>query len=426
MGKVDHLELLSQRLLEKSCEGLSFSQAELLQDKWKEIRSIAVQNAGYTSWDNHLLNLSDEEMHRLEEVFYDTLQSVEESGMDIAGLLAKEDLDLLGIKLLLDPEVKITPQLLSKELIKALFIEYNPELIARHRKIFQEVLNILDQGPKWGERSSLATETLIGNLISLLPYFDFTEGQCISLYQKIGDQWQKVEYQIQYVPLIEDKIIAYGLIPVESLDASSLLIFRGTPYPAAPGFFDALFSDFHPACSIGKDIFEAGRKNIDAWIRDKGRVKCFGLSLGGALAYHMGIHYGPRVEIYVYGAPGVISENHKMKKIQGKVFFHYEDVIQLIGFHPQSKHCQMYAVLTKEKKDLFITHTQPLGLGSVVILKVYPRYENRRALRYLFNVFKAVISMPLFLILFPIRVSSKCVEKIQKKWRLIKPLLEEE
>ncbi|MGR3973143.1 MAG: hypothetical protein QRY72_00985 [Candidatus Rhabdochlamydia sp.] len=414
MEKADQLELLSLQLFRKRCEKLNVNQTQFLKDKWNKVLAIAAQNGGYKNWGVHLLDLSSSEITRLEVVLEDTLQIIEEEGIDLMHLFKDKEFDLAGIKLLLDPHVKINASSINKEVTKALFVEYNPHLVAKHREIFQQVLDYLMHSLTDTTCHPLITETLVGNLIALLPYFDFEEGSTLFLIQNVLGEWKKICYEIDHIPLIEDKIIAYGLTPIDCEKAPSLLIFRGTPYPAAPGFLEALFSDFHPACSIGKDIFEAGREKLDLWMKGRGKINCFGMSLGGSLAYHMGMHYQELAQIYVYGAPGMVTENQQMKQVCGKIFFHYEDLVRLIGFHPDSISCQMYAVLTKEKKDLFITHTQPLGLGPLIVLKVYPRYENLKQSRYLFNIFKAVMSLPLFCILFPLRISLFGIRKIQK------------
>jgi hypothetical protein len=89
-------------------------------------------------------------------------------------------------------------------------------------------------------------------------------------------------------PLVEDKVLAHGFTPLNNSKALPLILFCGTPYPAARGFWEAVKSDLHPFRSVGETIFREGKEQIDAWMRDKPSVKCYGLSLGGALAYYLG------------------------------------------------------------------------------------------------------------------------------------------
>jgi hypothetical protein len=138
------------------------------------------------------------------------------------------------------------------------------------------------------------------------------------------------------------------------------------------------------------------------------------MSLVGAHAYHAGESYHAQVSVHAYGAPGLIPMKGNMKNIRGEVFFHYQDLIKLVGFHPESKHFEIYALLTAHKVDVVLAHARPPGIGPTIVLKVNPQHENRTLSRYVFNVGKTFVSTLFFPILFPIRLGSLIWQKVGK------------
>ncbi len=407
------LNKLDESLFKKISHAFSPAEQTLLQSQWERLRKIAVQNAGYGSWGAHLLRLSPVELDLLEQTFRETIRSIEGEHLHLEESLMSECSNLPVLRFLLDQTVRLTDLSLDQESAKAMFLEYDPKLVAQYRTHFQEVFKFLAHNLIWQERDPLVAEMFLGNLIALLPYFDFEQGAILHLLKRIDDQWRLVSYQLKYIPLIEGKIRAYGLDPTQD-KASPMLVFQGTPYPAASGFFEAIWSDLHPTKSVGEDIFKQGKPQIDQWLAGKEKVECYGLSLGGALAYHAGQAYGSQVEVHAYVAPGLIPMKGGMSRIHGRVFFHYKDLIKSIGFHPESDHFTIYAVLTKTEPTLIEAHTRPPGIEPTLILKINPRYENRTFSRYFFSFLKIAVSTILFLVLYPIHLSNKIVESFKE------------
>lgn len=408
------LEKLSDHLLSIVTQGLSSEENLLLMSKWPQVRQIAAQNAGYRSWGDHLLKLDDLQFDHLQETFKETLCSIEGKSLDLIQTFIEQYPDLLGLRFLLDDTVKLHNLPLNRESAIALFLAYNPNLVAQHRSQFQDFLKFLVFQSALDERDILVAQMFVGNLIALLPYFDFDQGSVVVLPKFIENKWKLIPYRVVHIPLIENKIIAYGLEPQATFKAAPILVFRGTPYPAASGFFDALLSDFHPTQAVGKDIFEKGKAHLDQWIRGKTQVECYGVSLGGALAYHAGESYHAQVSVHAYGAPGLVPMKGSMKNIRGEVFFHYQDLVKLIGFHPESKHFKIYALLTAHQVDFVLAHARPLGIGPTIVLKVNPLHENRTLFRYAFNIGKVFVSTLFFPILFLIRLGSLIWQKMGK------------
>jgi hypothetical protein len=211
--------------------------------------------------------------------------------------------------------------------------------------------------------------------------------------QHINNEWQMVDYRIEIIPLVEDKIHAVGLIPTHHRDAYPILIFRGTPYPAAKGFWAAVKSDFHPFRSVGEDIFLEGKKNIHMWMEGKPHIKCYGVSLGGALSYHLGKEYGKRVTIHAYVPPGIYFNKKGREQVQGVAFFHADDFVKAVGYHPTGENFKCYAVLTEANRNFMLAHARPAGCNPTVVLQIEPVYENKRLSRHVLTALKHVIAL---------------------------------
>ena len=410
----EKLEDLDSILFQSSCEALPPAKKTFLEAKWEEIRSIAVQNAGFGLWGSHLLKLTRDQINQLQSKFKETIRSIEEGHLHLEDSFVLQHPELIGLRFLIDPSSEAYNQLFVEGNAKAFFWEYDPKLVARHRAHFQEVFKFLYHHPIWKARDNLVSEMLVGNLISLLPYFDFENNSKIQILRFIDNEWKLVYYQIQHIPLVHGEIYAYGLLPIDEPQAHPILIFRGTPYPAAKGFLEAIWSDLHPIKSIGEEIFKKGKNELDLWMDGKPKVECYGLSLGGAMAYHAGHAYGHQIDVHAYASPGLVPMKGGMSKIHGRVFFHLQDLIRSIGYHPVSDHFEIYAVIADCDLNFITAHSCPIGLGPTLVLKIDPLHDNKTWTRYLANIVKIVVSTILFLILLPIKLCYKIVEKIKQ------------
>ncbi|MGH2638626.1 MAG: hypothetical protein ACRDF4_05010, partial [Rhabdochlamydiaceae bacterium] len=245
------LDDLDAVLFEKACETLAPAKKTFLQTKWKEIRNIGAQNAGQGVWGSHLLKLNPQQMKDLQLKFKETIRSIEEQHLHLEGDFIQQHPDLIGLSFLMNPKSEAFKQFFTAENAKALLWEYDPKLVAQHRAHFQEIFKFLYTHPIWKTRDNLVSEMLVGNLIALLPFFDFENHSQLQLLRYIDHEWKLVTYQLCHIPLIESEIYAYGLEPIDEPKAFPILIFRGTPYPAAKGFLEAVWNDLHHIKSIG-------------------------------------------------------------------------------------------------------------------------------------------------------------------------------
>ncbi len=404
------LDSLNTRLFESASKTLSLAKKLFLQAKWEQIRNIASQNAGHGLWGSHLLKLTDNQLTCLEQKFNETIRSVEEEHLHLEESFIQQHPDLAGLCFLIDPTSDAFKKFFEQGNVRALFWEYDSELVAQHRAHFQEVFKFLFHHPNWQSRDNLVCEMLVGNLIALLPYFDFENHSKLFLLRFIESEWKLVPYLLSYIPLVRDEIYAYGLEPIDEPKADPILIFQGTPYPAAHGFLEALWSDLHPIKSIGEEIFTQGKPALDLWLTGKEKVDCYGTSLGGALAYHAGQAYGKKIRIHAYASPGLIPMKGGLKEIHGRVFFHLKDLITSIGYHPESENFEVYAIVTDANLNFLAAHAHPAGLGPTLVLKVDPKHENQTWLRYFANILKIAVSTILFLILLPIKLTLKAIQ----------------
>ena len=408
------LEDLNRRFLEVTSYNLSQNKKQLLQAKWSQIRDIAVQNAGHGFWGPHLLRLSPDRLNQIDAKFKETIRSIEEGHLHLEEGYIQMHPDLAGLCFLIDPTSDAFKKFFEQGNVRALLWEYNSKLVAEHRAHFQEVFKFLYHHPHWKDRDSLVSEMLIGNLIALLPFFDFENNSKIYLLRLIEGEWRLIPYILTCIPLIKGEINAYGLEPQDEPRAVPILIFRGTPYPTAQGFLEALWSDLHPIKSVGQEIFERGRAALDSWMEGKEKVDCFGMSLGGALAYHAGHAYGPKITVYAYASPGLIPMKGGLREIHGKAFFHLNDLVKSVGYHPESDNFEVYAVVTEAHLNFIAAHAHPAGLGPTLVLKIDPKHENRTWLRKIANVLKVSVSTVLFLVLLPIRVGVQLSRKFTR------------
>jgi hypothetical protein len=396
-----NLESLDKSLFEKVAVVLPEAKKTFLLSKWPQIRDIAVQNAGLFRWGSHLLKLNTQQLETLACKFTQTIHSIEEGHLHLEEDFVQQHPDLIGLSFLLDPSSEAFKQFFEPSNAKAILWDYDPKLVAQHRAHFQEVFKFLYYHPFWNTRDRLVSEMLVGNLIALLPFFDFENGSKLQLLRYVDNAWKLIEYELKHIPLVDGEIYAYGL---ESPIATPILIFRGTPYPAAQGFLEAIWSDLHPIKSIGEEIFKKGKPELDKWMEGKPQVDCYGMSLGGALVYHAGHTYGDKINVHAYAAPGLIPMKGGLSKIHGRVFFHLNDLISSIGYHPESVNFEIYAVVTQTNLNFITAHSHPTGLGPTLVLKIDPRHENQTWTRYLANILKILVSTILFMILLPIRL----------------------
>lgn len=161
-------------------------------------------------------------------------------------------------------------------------------------------------------------------LYSSLCYFPFwewrfDESDSIQIPQFIDNKWQMVEFTISCIELTpkkgflslwiqeKDQSHAYGLSSKQK-DISPILIFSGTTYPAGDGCLTHIKNDFKAFRSVGDELFQSGKTQIQNWIKDLNgkKTKILGMSLGGGVALIMATKMPQAVEeVFAFNPPGL-------------------------------------------------------------------------------------------------------------------------
>ncbi|HNA62240.1 MAG TPA: hypothetical protein PKW79_04110 [Rhabdochlamydiaceae bacterium] len=391
-------EHLSNELLEIVTKNLPQDQKAFVEVKWPQILHYACQNAGLKKWGSHIQNyISD-----LKKSVASILNGIEMIGFRVWKPQTQDDHLEVLFRLFFDDNISVDDVNFTNSEKLAFFWEYDSAIIAQFRSRFEKIFSDLYQEMVWTQHDPFVTHMLIGNLIALYPYFDPPIGHEVRLLQHINQEWQMVTYCIEHISLVEDEIHAVGLIPTAHQDAYPILIFRGTPYPAAKGFWKAVFSDLHPFRSVGEDLYQAGKKNIHLWMEGKPHIKCYGMSLGGALCYHLGKEYGKRATVHAYVPPGIYFTKKDRNRVEGVAYFHADDLVKAVGYHPTGENFKCYALLTESNRNFLLAHARPVGCNPTVVLVIDPVQENRRLARHLLTALKHVFSAIFSLVAWPI------------------------
>ncbi len=405
------LEPLDQKLFDSATVGRNTQEKEFIRSNWKKVREYGCQNAGLKKWGPHLLRLDSQE--KLEKAFANIIAGLEMTGLKLWKETAHDPHMEDIFRLFFDDDSSLKEVNFTLEEKSALLWKYNENLIVQFRDRFEKIFFDLHAESVWNQHDPLVTEMLIGNLISLYPFFDPPSGHEVELLQLIGGKWTMVRYTAEIIPLVENKIVAHGLIPLNP-EAEPLILFSGTPYPAATGFWQAVKSDLHPFRPVGEDIFLQGKHHIAAWMDGKTHVNCYGMSLGGALAYHLGNLYGPKVTIHAYVAPGLFPSLKWMRKIEGDAFHHIADLVADLGYHPTGHKFECYGVITEARRNFLLAHARPVGCNPTLVIKINPIYENQKRRRHIITALKHAFSIILFLIVLPLRLISSSYNWIKK------------
>ncbi|KTD82507.1 hypothetical protein [Legionella waltersii] len=191
-------------------------------------------------------------------------------------------------------------KLVNLELLRAVFLERNPELLKEFRFAFQEGFNHLFtqfQGKQFTPQQHEQIQLYLSNCLSILPMGDITPYESISIPQYIDEQWVMVEYFVKPIELTDhngkdeliykdyDRVFAYGLEPINHLKAQPHLIFMGTTYPAGQGFLPQVTTDMKGFETVGYSLYVTGRQRILEWVLSQhAKIHVCGVSLGGSLS----------------------------------------------------------------------------------------------------------------------------------------------
>ncbi|EHL30316.1 hypothetical protein [Legionella drancourtii] len=223
----------------------------------------------------------------------------------VSGLCISEQAPILTrnlLRVLMMGWTESWKELLTFDVIHAVFIARNPLFLKEMRRAFQdgfeEIFKQLD-GHYLNEEQSEQVQLYLSNCLSLLPYSDLTAYESIKVPQCIDGVWELVEYQVKPIELTKgderdvDRVFAYGLEPLFQRKAESHFIFMGTTYPAGQGFLTQINANTKGFESVGESLYRTGRARIQAWLeQQENKIHVCGTSLGGSLSLLLAIDKG--------------------------------------------------------------------------------------------------------------------------------------
>lgn len=410
---MDPLLELDTACFKEATEKFSPEQLKFIQSKWEPIRDCICQNAGFKKWGPHLLKLDKKSQVQFLSFFKTAIIGIELDRFKFWKENEHPDHVEDILRNFFDDHSSFRKIALTTQERLAALWKYDPIIISSFRNRFEQIFLDLFEDLTANPKDPFITQMVIGNLLSFYPYFDPPQDHEIKIVQLINQKIQLVSYRVHILPLVKGKIFAYGLTPLKEGEGNPILCFRGTPYPAALGFWEAILSDFHPFQSIGYDIFSSGKDTINHWIQDKTHVLCYGLSLGGTLAYHLGKAYGSKITVYAYGPPGIFQKDCPKDQLYGVAYHHIADVIQSVGYHPTGQNFKSYLVITELNRNFIDAHTRPAGSNPMLIIEMNTLYQNKKLLRHLVTGCKHGISLIFYLFFYPFY--SICQWVIQKR-----------
>jgi hypothetical protein len=390
------------------CKQFDDEKNKVIRAHWPAILRQAFFNIGERSWNAQAL-FKTETLRKVFKELNEVIIGIEVKGLRFYGepeMVDGEDSKNI-IKYLLH-DIALEKRHITWENFRKLFRRQDPKLLEDLRSEFQNVFSLLyDRVKNDSEHEDLVVEMLLGNLLSFYAFTDPKEGEKVFVPQKSEKGWVLVEYQVELIELtpewMGEPITAIGLKPKTS--ANSLLLFQGTPLPGAKAAHLAELTDFTPGCSLGKLVYHFGKDKIADWLNisvqeSSKNVKIYGQSLGGALAYHTAKSHPDLVEISGYAPPGLLSwkSNAGGKKqeaaVNGKVFCHANDIVYLLGAHPES--ATLIKVITEKRRNPYLAHLRSYGCEKVLLLKVNNVRENRRPIRKVMTFLHQFYSVPFF------------------------------
>lgn len=308
---------------------------------------------------------------------------------------------------------------LSTNALKALFVRKDLHFLRQARSALQEVLDRLSQRLERGlsKKQEALAEIFIGNILSLLPFFEPQAHEILNVPQKINGAWKQVDYQIEPIQLTDARMgspfFAYGLKPCQNEQAMPLLLFMGTPFPTASGALVAYWNDCAPFYSVGEIIYSHfASEKIRAWVNQCQKelhvvqaIKAFGLSLGGSLALLAMAHLPTIIrEVHAYNPAalnkGILSAYKQTcssdYKPDVRIYWQENDLIPLLG-DGWDDDWKLIRIFGARQQNPYFAHIRSMmGHKEVFALLANTKKTNNELARKVVTLSHQVFSIPLF------------------------------
>lgn len=311
-------------------------------------------------------------------------------------LVPRTDRQKLVFNVMRGETVPLRDLLKDSSLLSAVLWKPNQELMNEARSLIQDMLVDMHRQMSEGkltESENFHAEVIIGDLLSLFPFFRPVDGEKFSVPVRIEGVWTLVEYKVKSIKLtprwMGSPLVAFGLSPANP-SASPILICKGTTYPTDDGAGLSLLTDINPFGSVGAYAFSIGKKKIQKWLEKNTKNKkavVYGKSLGGAQAWRTAINFPDKVDkVMGYGAPGFSPwERRQLYQatkqcpdmqlnfigqtndpvpysdfVAAKGVNYYEIVGEKIQSNPVAAHANMYST----QKKSFIMRLEPQTIAN--------------------------------------------------------------
>lgn len=214
--------------------------------------------------------------------------------------------------------------------LSAVVWKRDPEQFREAKELIQQLLLNMEEELEerdLSDQENFHIQSIIGDLLSLYPYFVPAKGESIKIPQLVNGKWTLAKYRADPLLLTPPKmgspLVAVGLKPLDD-SSPPIIIFKGTTCPTDHGFLLSLLTDINPGASVGGYAFSIGRKKIESWLdqetqQGQNPAVIYGKSLGGALAFKTALHFPNHVEkVMAFGGPGFspaeLKRLHELQK----------------------------------------------------------------------------------------------------------------
>lgn len=277
---------------------------------------------------------------------------------------------------------------MSPDLLRHIFVKRDPDMSTEFSGLIQNIFNSLEL--PHAEEDARHFDAFVGQLLSLLPFAYPRVGATLTIPVKVDGQWSKQHYRIDRQmtlsdPLFSSSVPAYGLV---AEGGPPLLLFLGTTY--AEGSFVTFLADCTPGMSVGHVLYLYGREEIKEWLEDKQQVQLFGISLGGAMTFHVLRHHQEKIgRVCAVNAPGLYAWNWAgLSFDEGPEINLYNaagDLVSTLGYFPTGKKVNHYVMIAGNKPESFLrAHALVYPAHDMVTyVKTDITHENRRSVRHL-------------------------------------------
>lgn len=329
-------------------------------------------------------------------------------------------------------EAKVSKEMLSFNLFRALFLQHDPTFYREFRDGLQEILNNVFYHLKNNDYHNLFNQNtrdlqfdaLMTAVTAMIAYTEMDENTTVKIPQIINKQWLMIEYKVEPIQLTSSVLgspyYAYGLTVIDKYNntAPNLLLFMGTNnFPTATGAHHTVLSDLVPGHSVGEILYKQGECKLKAWIESHSidtngninPITAIGQSMGGSLAIITHLKNSIRVRAKAYNPPALLSKHKRNYNLQDAltnpiiIYTQKEDPIFQIGnwlpensiiYKISSDVGDKLSYLAKHK-DCFASHRNETNLNFI---RINPEQENQRLSRIITTLLWQALCIPAFLV----------------------------